>query len=98
MRPRRGSRGWGWGSWPIEPANVAEGARGDAIKAGQLAEYLELDGAGWGCLVWKANRLARRSDFRRLVVAIANELERGEVLDAAELRTLMPDTEAAAAA
>jgi hypothetical protein len=39
--------------------------------------------------VWKANELASRSQFRRLAVAIADELERFEVLRAEDLRNLL---------
>ena len=51
----------------------------------------------WPHILWKTEQMIRRKDFRRLVVAIANELERVEVLHAEDLRTLMADTAAAAA-
>jgi len=51
-----------------------------------------------GHIVWKAERLVRRKDFRRLVVAIADELERVEVLTAQDLATLMAQDQERAAA
>ncbi len=47
----------------------------------------------WGFYVWQANQLARRPEFRRLAVAIANELERVEVLTAQDLEALIATTE-----
>ncbi len=88
----------GWKCWPIRPEGVPAGARRDAEQARHLAEYLRLDHAGWLHVIWKAGRLACRQDFRRLVVRIANELERVEVLHAQDLRDLMAqDREAVAA-
>jgi hypothetical protein len=74
------------------PARVAEGARRDADQARVLAEYLKLDQAAWHHAIWKANQLGRRQDFRRLVVAIADELDRVEVLHAEDLEELMGTT------
>jgi hypothetical protein len=88
----------GWRSWPIDPDRVAPGARRDALQARTLANYLKLDNAGWLHVLWKANQLGRQRDFRRLLVARADELERVEVMDAEDLRTLMAATEVAAAA
>jgi hypothetical protein len=88
----------GWRSWPIDPDRVAVGARRDARQARTLANYLNLDNAGWLHVLWKANQLGRQRDFRRLLVAIADGLERVEVLTAQDLRTLMAATEAATAA
>ena len=56
------------------------GAGRDAQQARMLANYLKLDNAGWLHVLWKANQLGRRQDFRRLAVLIADELERVEVL------------------
>jgi hypothetical protein len=48
--------------------------------------------------LWQADQLGRRQDFRRLVVRIADELERVELLYADDLRALMdPDPGASAA-
>jgi hypothetical protein len=79
--------------WPIDPDRVDESLGQDAEHAARLAKYLKLDHAGWAHVVWKARQLARREDFRRLVVAIADELERVEVLYADDLRRLMAETE-----
>jgi hypothetical protein len=49
----------------------------------------------WGFYVWKAHRLAGSPEFRRLVVAIADELERVEVLTADDLNALITSTEEA---
>jgi hypothetical protein len=93
-----GNRGWDWENWPIDPWLVAEGARGDALMARELVDHFELERIDWHHILWKADRLVRRQDFRRLVVRIANELERVEVLHADDLRALMePDREAMAA-
>ena len=77
---------------------MAEGARGDALLARELVDHFEFDHVDWAQVVWQANQLGRRQDFRRLVVRIANELERVEVLHADDLRALMePGREAVAA-
>ena len=73
-----------------------EAARRDAEQARHLAEYIGIaDRAAWGFYVWKANQLARRPEFRRLAVAIADELERVEVLTAQDLEALIATTEEA---
>ena len=82
-----GKRGWAWENWPPDPFEVAEGARGDALFAREPVQHFELDRVDWGHVLWKTEQLVRRQDFRRLVVAIANELERVEVLDADDLGT-----------
>jgi hypothetical protein len=57
-----------------------------------------MDRVDWCHVLWQADRLGRRQDFRRLVVRIADELERVELLYADDLRALMdPDREASAA-
>lgn len=62
----------GWQEWPIDPERLPEGARRDAEQARHLAQYVGIaDRATWGFYVWKANQLARRPEFRRLAVAIA---------------------------
>ena len=43
--------------------------------------------------MWQANEPARRPEFRRLAVAIADELERVEVLTAQDLEALIVTTE-----
>ncbi len=61
-----------------------------------LAEYIgTTDRVMWLFYVWKAHRLAGSSKFRRLVVAIADELERVEVLTADDLKALIKSTEEA---
>jgi hypothetical protein len=97
-RSPRARRGWAWEIWPPDPSEVAEGARGDAVFARELVQHFAIDRVDWGHVLWKTERLVRRKDFRRLVVRIADELERVEVLDADDLRALMePDREAIAA-
>jgi hypothetical protein len=51
------------------------------------------DRGTWGFYVWQANQLGRRSEFRRFAVAIADELERVEVLMAQDLEALIVSTE-----
>ena len=84
----------GWQEWPIDPERLPAGARRDAEQARHLAEYIGVaDRATWGFYVWQANQLARRPEFRRLAVAIADELERVEVLTAQDLEALIATTE-----
>ena len=84
----------GWQEWPIDPDRLPQAARRDAEQARHLAEYIGIaDRATWLFYVWKANQLARRPEFRRLAVAIADELERVEVLTARDLEALIAATE-----
>jgi hypothetical protein len=83
----------GWDNWPIDPNRAPVGARRDAEQARHLAEYLNLEQVGWLHVLWEANQLGRRPGFRRLAVAIADELERVEVLTAQELVELIATTE-----
>ncbi len=84
----------GWDDWSIHPERMPVGARRDAKQARHLAGYIGIsDRPMWMFCVWKANKLAGSPEFRRLVVAIADELERVEVLTADDLRTLMTSTE-----
>jgi hypothetical protein len=85
-------------SYPPDPFEVAEGAQGDALMARELIDHFDIDRVDWGHIVWKAERLVRRKDFRRLVVAIADELERVEVLTVQDLATLMAQDQERAAA
>jgi hypothetical protein len=57
--------------------------------ASALAGYLKFDEVGWLHVSWKVTQFGRRTDFRRLVLAIAAELERVEVLTAPDLERLM---------
>jgi hypothetical protein len=91
-----GKRGWDWENFPIDPRMVAEGARGDALMARQLIDHFDLDRVDWCHIIWKAEKLLCRQDSRRLVVRIAAELERAEVLHADQIRALM-EPEAVAA-
>ena len=89
-----GRRGWDWENYPIAPWLMAEGARGDAALARELGAHFELDRVDWCHIIWTANQLVHRQDFRRLVVRTANELERVGVLYADDLRALIePDRE-----
>jgi hypothetical protein len=88
----------GWELWPIEPDRMAVGAKRDAEQARTLAGYLKLNEAGWLHVRWKVSQLGRRKDFRRLVVAIADELERVEVLTAQDLEALMTQDQESAVA
>jgi hypothetical protein len=86
------------GDLSARPVRGRRGRRGDAVFARELVQHFELDRVDWGHVLWKTEQLVRRQDFRRLVVQIANELERVEVLDADDLRALMePDREPLAA-
>jgi hypothetical protein len=93
-----GSQGWDWDNWPIDPWRMAEGGRGDALMACELVKHFDLPVVDWLHVLWKAEQLCKRRDFRRLVVRIADELERVEVLNADDLRALVePEREAVAA-
>jgi hypothetical protein len=66
--------------------------------ARELVEHFDLPMPEWLHVLWQAKQLCKRRDFRRLVVRIADELERVEVLNADDLRALMePEREAVAA-
>jgi len=91
-----GPRGWDWASFPPDPFEVAEGAQGDALTARELVEHFEIDQVDWHHILWKTKQMIRRKDFRRLVVAIANELERVEVLHAEDLEELIAHDRATA--
>ncbi len=71
--------------WPINPDDWGDGAGGDARQAAFIVQWLGLDQVDWLHIVYKATSLARQQRFRRLVVAIANELERIEVVLQPEL-------------
>jgi hypothetical protein len=58
---------------------------GEALFARELVEQVEVDQVDWCHVLSKTNQRLRRRAFRRLVVAIANELERVEVLHADDL-------------
>jgi hypothetical protein len=75
----------GWDEFPIDPDRVSTLARRDAEQARRLAEYLKFDLVDWEHVRWEAKTLARRQDFRRLTVAIADELEYREVLHREDL-------------
>ena len=87
-----GSRGWEWGTWPVDPAKVAEGARGDALLALELLEHFDMGRDDWWHVLWRAEQLGRRQDFRRLVVRITDELEQVEVLTADDLKAVMDES------
>jgi hypothetical protein len=65
--------------------------------ARELLDHFGWIGSTGATCCGEADRLGRRQDFRRLVVRIADELERVELLYADDLRALMdPDREATA--
>jgi hypothetical protein len=84
-----GCQGWEWETWPIDPTKVAEGAQADALMVRELGEHFGFERVDWSHILWKAERLGRRQDFRSLVVRITDELERVEVLTADDLKALM---------
>ena len=83
-----GSAGWEWETWPIDPAKVAEGARGDALLVLELVEHFD-DRVDWCHVLWQAEQLGRPLGLPPLVVRITDELERVEVLTADDLKALM---------
>src|SRR5829696_3059456 len=80
--------GGGWDDWPLDPERVDPTARRDAEQARHLAEYLKFDRVDWAHVLWQARKLGHRHDFRRLVVAIADELENRELLDRDDLERI----------
>ena len=91
-----GREGWEFDAWPIDPFVMAEGGRGDGAMARELVDHFRFDQVDWCQVLYMTDRLVRRQDFRRLVVRIAEELARVEVLEADDLRSLM-EPEAVAA-
>ena len=84
----------GWPpDWPIDPAACDVGASRDARQIQRLCEIWGLDRVDYSRAWWRAMRLARMPRFRRLVVAIADELERVEVLDADDIKRIADATE-----
>ena len=75
----------GWDEWPLDPEAVADFAGRDAEQARHLAVYLKFDAVDWAHVRWQARQLGRQRDFRRLAVAIADELEDREVLEREDL-------------
>lgn len=82
---------FGWDLWPIELEDVPPALHEDARQILRLIAYLKYGEADFRRCVWKANRFAKRKSFRRLVVAIGDELERVEVLNADDLRRIMEE-------
>jgi hypothetical protein len=80
--------------WPIDKDDPRwpDGCNGDAEAARALADYLKLDHVDWLHIVWKARRLTRNLKFRRLLVNIATEFERVEVLYTTDLRKILERT------
>jgi hypothetical protein len=93
-----GHEGWDWETWPIDPTKVAEGAQADALMVRELGEHFGLDRVDWSHILWKAEQLGCRQDFRGLVVRITDELERVDVLTADDLKALMEAERQAVAA
>jgi hypothetical protein len=80
-----GMTGW---DWPIDPEAVAPAAKRDAQQARVLATYCLLDRTGWSRLRWEAEKLARDGHYRRLLLAIAAELEEKDELSASDLKRI----------
>ena len=73
----------------MTPRRSPRGAGGDALLVLELVEHFDMDRVDWCHVLWQAEKLGRRQDFRRLVVRITDELERVEVLTADDLKALM---------
>lgn len=78
--------------WPLKPSLAGRGLRRDTELAAKLAEYLRLDAVEWSRVCFQTARKARDPDFRRLVVALSDELERVEVLSPAATRRIYENT------
>lgn len=85
--------GHGWDEWPLDPERVNDFARRDAEQARKLADYLKFDRVDWAHALWQARQLGRCREFRRLVVAISDELEQREVLDRDDLERIRQEVE-----
>jgi hypothetical protein len=68
-------------SYPPIAADWPEGCEQDARQAGYAASWLALDEVGWIEACVTTTRRSRNRPFRRLVSAIAVELEQNEDLD-----------------
>jgi hypothetical protein len=86
----------GW-EWPLNPDRVPVGSRGDASKCAWLAEKLDFEEPDWLHVLFLARDLGRSREFRHLVVALADELERVEVLDHHDLVRIRDATQTGAA-
>ncbi len=75
-------------SWPIDVDEWCEIGREDAEQVAFLADVLTFDVVDWHHAIFKAQRLAKRRDYAELVVAIATELERSELLLQPEVERL----------
>ena len=71
--------------WPIRAYEWDVGNQRDAEQAAFLADVLGLDQVDWLGVVFKATTRSRERRFRELVVKIAGELERVEVVFQPEL-------------
>jgi hypothetical protein len=76
-------------AWPIVLADWdGTGSRQDGQQIQYLTQCLGIDSVGWHGLLFQVNKQSRDPAFRRLVVEIASELERVEVLLRPELEAL----------
>ena len=84
----------GWQEWRSIPTGCPQRPGVTPSRHATSPGYIGIaERATWGFYVRQANQLARRPEFRRLAVAIANELERVEVLTAQDLEALIATTE-----
>ena len=79
-------------AWPINPAEWQDGCQADAKQAAFITQWLGIGLADYIRYVYAADQRAKDLRFLRLVVAIAHELERSEVLMQPELERLTQET------
>ena len=71
--------------WPIDPDST-----GDEHLVATLADFLQLDEAGYERVLERTRRLVSDPDFSRLVGLISRALELQDELDAEDVRWLIP--------
>ena len=82
----------GWQEWPIDPSGCPQGPGVTPSRHATSPVHRVADHARGGSSV-EANQLGRRPEIRRLAVAIADELERVEVLTAQDLEAVIATTQ-----
>lgn len=80
--------------YPPDPDDWPEGAQRDIEQAAFIAQWLGLDRVDWVPAGYDAVALSRERRFKRLVVAIAERLERVELLLQPELIALAEEVDA----
>ncbi len=78
--------------WPVDPSRWPDGCGRDAEQVAFIAQWLGMGLADYLYACFQATSLGREQRFRQLVVEVASELERVEVIFQPELIQLMEST------